>query len=255
MWWWWWVRVGWGWWHARCGWVCMGAEPFLPLLPTPLVIRYRRLCASRPWCLRSPAHHSTLSSRHPLTPSPYHYRCLCASPPWCLCTRCCCLEARGGACGSLTAAEWLLPCTGGAGSASQQGLLPKKAGGLAVAHPPPPYPPPPAHKQAASRCSTSRACCAWMAGRGSRRPRASRVRCRLARAWVEGRPRSAPGRVSYHSIPPPPPSFTPLIAVLVRELRNEVSRLLAAKVADPSLDLSRSRVVEAMHHLLASDGF
>ncbi|PRW33164.1 P-loop containing nucleoside triphosphate hydrolase isoform A [Chlorella sorokiniana] len=45
------------------------------------------------------------------------------------------------------------------------------------------------------------------------------------------------------------------IAVLVRELRNEVSRLLAAKVADPSLDLSRSRVVEAMHHLLATDGF
>ena len=46
-----------------------------------------------------------------------------------------------------------------------------------------------------------------------------------------------------------------LCAVLVRELRNEVSRLLAAKVADPSLDLSSSRVVEAMHHLLATDGF
>jgi hypothetical protein len=42
---------------------------------------------------------------------------------------------------------------------------------------------------------------------------------------------------------------------LVRELRNEVSRLLAAKVADPALDLSASRVVEAMHHLLATDGF
>ena len=41
----------------------------------------------------------------------------------------------------------------------------------------------------------------------------------------------------------------------MRELRNEVSRLLAAKVADPGLDLSRSKVVEAMHHLLASDGF
>lgn len=27
------------------------------------------------------------------------------------------------------------------------------------------------------------------------------------------------------------------------------------QVADPGLDLSRSRVVEAMHHLLATDGF
>jgi hypothetical protein len=43
--------------------------------------------------------------------------------------------------------------------------------------------------------------------------------------------------------------------VLVRELRNEVSRLLAAKVADPALGLSASRPVEAMHHLLATDGF
>lgn len=47
----------------------------------------------------------------------------------------------------------------------------------------------------------------------------------------------------------------PVNAVLVRELRNEVARLLAAKVADPALDLSRSKVVEAMHHLLATDGF
>lgn len=62
---------------------------------------------------------------------------------------------------------------------------------------------------------------------------------------------------------PTPPSAHPssasppvaLYAVLVRELRNEVSRLLAAKVADPGLDLSASRVVEAMHHLLATDGF
>ena len=51
------------------------------------------------------------------------------------------------------------------------------------------------------------------------------------------------------------PRCSACCAVLVRELRNEVSRLLAAKVADPSLDLGRSRVVEAMHHLLASDGF
>ena len=50
-------------------------------------------------------------------------------------------------------------------------------------------------------------------------------------------------------------TLCPVCAVLVRELRNEVSRLLAAKVADPSLDLSSSRVVEAMHHLLATDGF
>ena len=51
------------------------------------------------------------------------------------------------------------------------------------------------------------------------------------------------------------PSRPCAVAVLVRELRNEVARLLAAKVADASLDLSASKVVEAMHHLLASDGF
>lgn len=51
------------------------------------------------------------------------------------------------------------------------------------------------------------------------------------------------------------PSRPCSVAVLVRELRNEVARLLAAKVADASLDLSASKVVEAMHHLLASDGF
>jgi ATP-dependent RNA helicase DHX57 len=45
------------------------------------------------------------------------------------------------------------------------------------------------------------------------------------------------------------------IAVLVRELRAEVAALLGRKVADPGVDLSSSRVVEAMHHLLASDGF
>jgi ATP-dependent RNA helicase DHX57 len=45
------------------------------------------------------------------------------------------------------------------------------------------------------------------------------------------------------------------IAVLVRELRREVAALLAKKVAAPGLDLGGSRVVEAMQHLLGSDGF
>lgn len=45
------------------------------------------------------------------------------------------------------------------------------------------------------------------------------------------------------------------IAVLVRELRAEVATLLAQKISNPGLDLSRSRVVDAMHHLLHSDGF
>jgi ATP-dependent RNA helicase DHX57 len=45
------------------------------------------------------------------------------------------------------------------------------------------------------------------------------------------------------------------IAVLVRGLRAEVAALLERKVADPGLDLGGSRVVEAMHHLLANDGF
>jgi hypothetical protein len=41
----------------------------------------------------------------------------------------------------------------------------------------------------------------------------------------------------------------------VRELRDEVSSLLGRKIADPGLDLSRSRVVDAMHQLLSTDGF
>jgi len=45
------------------------------------------------------------------------------------------------------------------------------------------------------------------------------------------------------------------IAVLVRELRAEVAALLGRKVIDPGLDLGTSRVVEAMHHLLSTDGF
>ena len=45
------------------------------------------------------------------------------------------------------------------------------------------------------------------------------------------------------------------IAVLVRELRAEAAALLRRKVANPGLDLGSSRVVGAMHHLLATDGF
>jgi len=45
------------------------------------------------------------------------------------------------------------------------------------------------------------------------------------------------------------------IAVLVRELRAEVAALLGRKVMDPGVDLAASRVVEAMHHLLSTDGF
>ena len=45
------------------------------------------------------------------------------------------------------------------------------------------------------------------------------------------------------------------IAVLVRELRAEVGALLNRKVNNPSLNLSDNRVVEAMHHLLSTDGF
>lgn len=35
----------------------------------------------------------------------------------------------------------------------------------------------------------------------------------------------------------------------------QVAALLAAKIAEPGLNVSSSRVVEAMHHLLATDGF
>lgn len=45
------------------------------------------------------------------------------------------------------------------------------------------------------------------------------------------------------------------IGVLVRDLRAAVASLLAAKIADPGLSLAGSPVVEALHSLLASDGF
>lgn len=132
--------------------------------------------------------------------------------------------------------------------------------------------------QAVLRCSTSRGCCGWTAGRGSRPLPVSQVRGWVGTlhpppvlggwrglvwlAWLHqalqqtlqqlAAPLSAEGQLNVVRSPTHPPFR---YAVLVRELRNEVSRLLAAKVANPSLDLSRSKVVEAMHHLLASDGF
>jgi ATP-dependent RNA helicase DHX57 len=45
------------------------------------------------------------------------------------------------------------------------------------------------------------------------------------------------------------------VAVLVRELRSEVGKLLARKMEDVSLDLGSSAVASAMHHLLSTDGF
>lgn len=106
--------------------------------------------------------------------------------------------------------------------------------------------------QAASRCSMSRACCVWTAGRASRPPPASQVgpallnipprlpdspqpahEAGLPACQVSGcnirLPGLLAGAVCQHAIrllaAPPPP-----LSVLVRELRNEVSRLLAAKV-------------------------
>ncbi len=44
-------------------------------------------------------------------------------------------------------------------------------------------------------------------------------------------------------------------SVQVRELRQEVDRLLLQMVERPNLDLLRSPAVDAMHKLLATDGF
>lgn len=45
------------------------------------------------------------------------------------------------------------------------------------------------------------------------------------------------------------------VGVLIQALRQAVSALLAAKVQDPSLDLAGQKVVQALHSLLATDGF
>jgi ATP-dependent RNA helicase DHX57 len=45
------------------------------------------------------------------------------------------------------------------------------------------------------------------------------------------------------------------IGVLVRELRAELARLLARKIEDPQTDMSQSKLIDAMHQLLRSDGF
>ena len=45
------------------------------------------------------------------------------------------------------------------------------------------------------------------------------------------------------------------IGVLVRELRAELARLLAQKIEDPQTDMSQSKLIDAMHQLLSSDGF
>lgn len=41
----------------------------------------------------------------------------------------------------------------------------------------------------------------------------------------------------------------------MRELRQEVDRLLLQKVERPELDLAHSPATSAMHNLLATDGF
>jgi hypothetical protein len=41
----------------------------------------------------------------------------------------------------------------------------------------------------------------------------------------------------------------------VKELRGEIDRLLLQKIEDPSLDLSQSKAIDALHRLLATDGF
>lgn len=45
------------------------------------------------------------------------------------------------------------------------------------------------------------------------------------------------------------------IGVLVRELRREVSRLLEEKIENPTKEIAGSKLVDAMHHLLSTDGF
>ena len=74
------------------------------------------------------------------------------------------------------------------------------------------------------------------------------------------RPSTAPIPTSAWSLGPPslPPPLPPRARAQVRELRGEVERALAAKLADPGVDLRSGRAgraTQAMHHLLAADGF
>ena len=41
----------------------------------------------------------------------------------------------------------------------------------------------------------------------------------------------------------------------VKQLRAEIDRLLLQKIEDPCLDLSKSKAIDALHGLLATDGF
>ena len=45
------------------------------------------------------------------------------------------------------------------------------------------------------------------------------------------------------------------IGVLVRELRRGIATLLQRKIEAPAVDLKHEPVVDAMHQLLATDGF
>ncbi len=43
--------------------------------------------------------------------------------------------------------------------------------------------------------------------------------------------------------------------MLVRELRRGIAALLQRKIEDPAADLTHEPIVDAMHQLLATDGF
>lgn len=45
------------------------------------------------------------------------------------------------------------------------------------------------------------------------------------------------------------------IGVLVRELRGGIAALLQRKIEAPAADLTHEPIVDAMHQLLATDGF
>ena len=95
------------------------------------------------------------------------------------------------------------------------------------------------------RCSTSRACCGWTAGRASRHPPALQASAgELCGAAACAALPGCNGTSEHAVLAPAMPTSCPHVAsfpsyqarqvaipaVLVRELRNEVSRLLAAKV-------------------------